>query len=113
MKNLRVIIWAFLLQAGKTFQIKYYCKFVILLLYGVFPLLVLMIGIGFWEALGQVNSISSSERSMVWLLGIIPLALWFFAITILGQKGVYTKSRLAIPLSVIISPVIGLLLFMQ
>jgi hypothetical protein len=75
----------------------------------VFPLLVAAIGLGLWLALASLTTISTSAQLATWLLIIVPLALWLVVVTALVRTRVYAHAS-AIPLGVLLPPVIGTVL---
>jgi len=79
------------------------------LLPAVFPLLVAAIGLGLWLDLTSLTAISTPERLATWLMIIVPLALWLVAVWALSRTRVYAHP-LAIPLGVLLPPVIGMVL---
>jgi hypothetical protein len=75
----------------------------------VFPLLVAAIGLGLWLDLASLTTISTPERLATWLAIIVPLALWLVAVRAGAGTRVYGHP-LAIPLGVLLPPVIALAL---
>jgi hypothetical protein len=78
------------------------------LLPAVFPLLVGAIGLGLWVDLTSLTTISAPEQLATWRAIIVPLALWLVAVWALARTHVYGHP-LAIPLGVLLPPVIGIL----
>lgn len=79
------------------------------LLPAVFPLLVGAIGLGLWLNLASLTTISAPEQLATWLAVTVPLALWLVAVWALARTRVYAHP-LAIPLGVLLPPVIGIVL---
>ncbi len=74
---------------------------------GVFPLLVVAIGLGLWLALARLSAASASERVATWLAIVVPLALWLLLVWALARAGAY-KGPLAVALGALLPPIIGL-----
>lgn len=75
----------------------------------VFPLIVVAIGVGLWQTLTKLPEVSAAERLTTWLAIVGPLAIWLLSVRLLARAGVYTRP-LAVPIGVLLPPVIGLVL---
>jgi hypothetical protein len=80
-----------------------------LLLPAVFPLLIAAIGLGLWLDVTSLAAISAPARIVTWLMIMVPLALWLVAVRALARTRAYAHP-LAIPLGVLVPPVIGIVL---
>jgi len=74
----------------------------------VFPLLVVAIGLGLWLVLSHMTDVSPAEHLETWLRIVVPLVVWLLVVWVLARSGAY-KSPLALPIGVLLPPVIGLL----
>ena len=99
----------FVEKDGPTLRLRPGSRLLTTILPAVFPLLVVMIGIGLWLGLGRTSAIPTAERLSTWLLITVPLALWLLVVSLLPRAGVY-RAPLAIPAGVLLSPAVGLLL---
>src|SRR5262245_1765800 len=112
MNNLQNMVWHSLLDMRETLHIQRFVKPLVTALYIIFPLLPFVIGLGFYEALPKVSSISESQRNVLSVVVIGILLLWWAVVTVLARQGLYAK-RLPVRLSVILPPIIGIVLFTQ
>jgi len=83
-----------------------------LLLPAVFPLLVAAIGLGLWSDLMSLTTISAPDQLVTWLTLMVPLAFWLVAVWALARTRAYAHP-FAIPVGVLVPPVIAIVLFMR
>jgi hypothetical protein len=79
------------------------------LLPAIFPLLVGAIGVGLWLDLTWLTTLTAAQKLATWLLIVVPLALWLVAVWALARTRLYAHP-MAIPLGVLLPPVIGIAL---
>ena len=110
-ENVRTRGWRLVVETdGATARLRPGWRLLTATFVAVFPLLVVVTGVGLWLALGRTGDISSAERLSTWLLITVPLALWLLAVSLLARAGAYRRSPLAVPAGVLLAPAIGLLL---
>jgi hypothetical protein len=109
MKDLRGCAWRMFMKIDTVLHVQQYRKIFSVAIPTVFPLVVILIGFGLWQALTRTKNVPVSGSGTTWLVIIVLLMLWLLGIVVLAYKGAY-KARLTIPLSVLISPAIGLFL---
>jgi len=73
----------------------------------VFPLLAAAVAFGLWLDLTSLTTLSTPEQFGIWLVIVVPLALWLVAVWALARLGAYAHP-LAVPLGVLLPPVIAL-----
>lgn len=84
-------------------------KLLAVLLPTVFPLLVVAIAVGAWLTAAGTRGVTFQQWIGTWLVIVVPLALWQLVVFLLARNRFY-DARPALPLSVLLSPVIGLFL---
>jgi hypothetical protein len=110
MEDLRALGWRLLVEkVGTTSRLRRGGQLSAAIVPAVFPLLVVVIGLGLWLALARTSDTSSAERVLTWLVITVTLALWLLVVSILARRGAY-RARLALPAGVLLPPAIGLFL---